>query len=363
MEMRVRREISDIKPYVWEKSSREIAEEFNIPVERVVRFDLNTSPEIPEKLIREALELLPRLKIHEYPDTSYKALRSLLAEYCSVDIDQITVTNGSDEALDIVSKVFLDQESNVVASEPTYAMFRIVSQIMGSKVTGVLRNRDLTDNFDQIMDAIDERTRVVFLCSPNSPNGTCVSRKDLLNLLGSVDCAVVVDEAYCEFSGETCIDLTQDYENLIVLRTFSKAFALAGARVGYIVASKKTIDLLNKVRPPNSLTVFSLELAKLALKNRVLMESNVSSILRARELLKKRLEELGLRVYPSKANFLLVDLGARIPASIQRMLMQRGIVVRDVSSMPMLQNCVRITVRKESENERLIQMLSEVLSL
>jgi len=360
--MRIRKEIADIKPYVWEKSSREIAEDFNVPVESVVRFDLNTSPEIPDKLVREASKSLPRLKIHEYPDTSYRMLRSLLAEYCSVDIDQITVTNGADEGLDIISKIYLDPESNVVISEPTYAMFRIVSEIMGSKVVGVLRNRDLTDNFDRITRAIDERTRIVFLCSPNNPTGTCVSRRDLMDLLGSVSCAVVLDEAYAEFAGETCIDLIQDYENLIVLRTFSKAFSLAGARVGYMVASRKTIDLLNKVRPPNSLTVFSLELAQLALRNRRLMESNVSSLLRARERLRKRLEVLGLRVYPSKANFLLVDLGVRSPSSIQRMLMERGMVVRDVSSMPMLKSCVRITVRKEGENERLAQTLSEVLS-
>lgn len=352
----------DIEPYSWEKSSREIAEEFDLPIDKIIRFDLNTSPDMPQKLLDKAIQSIPRLKIHEYPDTSYRKLTSPLAEYCEVDIEQITITNGADEALDIISKVFLDSESNVVVSDPTYAMFRIVSKIMGAKVKGVLRNEDLTDNFNMIKAAVDERTRVVFLCSPNNPTGTCISRTDLLDFLQSIDCAVVVDEAYYEFSGETLIDLTQKYENLIVIRTFSKAFSLAGARVGYICTSKKTADLLNKVRPPNSLTVFSLELARLALDNRELMESNVSALKIAREKMKKGLEEIGLYVYPSKANFLLVDFGTRSPPLMQRRLMERGMVVRDISSMPMLQRCLRITVLREEQNQQLIQTLAEIIA-
>ena len=360
--MLIRKEMKDIKPYSWEKSSKEIAQEFNLPLERVVRFDLNTSPSIPMKLLKKAVQALPGLGIHEYPDTSYRTLRSLLAEYCSVDIDQISVTNGADEALDIVSKIFLDSGSNVVVSEPTYSMYHIVSKIMGAQAIVALRNDDLTDNFDRIRDSINEKTRIVFLCSPNNPTGTCVSRSDLLDLLKSVDCAVVLDEAYYEFSGETFVDLTQEYENLIVLRTFSKAFSLAGARVGYIVASKNTIDLVNKVRPPNSLTVFSLELARLALLNTELMKTNVSSILHSRERLTESLEEIGLYAYPSKANFLLADFGDRSPTSIHRMLMERGMVVRNVSSMPLLRKCLRISIRDENDNQRLVQVLSEVLS-
>jgi len=361
--MLIRKEMKNIKPYSWEKSSKEIAQEFNLPLERILRFDLNTSPGIPLKLLKKAVQALPGLGIHEYPDTSYRKLRSLLAEYCSVDIDQISVTNGADEALDIVSKIFLDSGSNVVVSEPTYSMYNIVSRIMGTKVMVALRNEDLTDNFSRIRDSISEKTRIAFLCSPNNPTGTCVSRSDLLGLLKSVNCAVVLDEAYYEFSGETFVDLTQEYENLIVLRTFSKAFSLAGARVGYIIASKNTIGLTHKVRPPNSLTVFSLELARLALLNRELMEVNVSSILQGRERLKESLEEMALYVYPSKANFLLVDFGDRSPTSIHGKLMEKGIVVRDVSSMPLLGKCLRISVRDENDNQRLVQALSAVLSL
>ncbi len=360
--MLVRKEMEEIEPYSWEKSSREIAEEFGIHIENVLRFDLNTSPSISRELLQKAVEILPQLRIHEYPDTSYLELRRLLADYCSIDIGQITVTNGADEALDIVSKVFLDSRSNVVVSDPTYSMFRIVSRIMGANVKGVLRNRDLTDNVDRIKSSIDEETRVVFLCSPNNPTGTCISRKDLTDLLESLDCAVVVDEAYYEFAGKSFVDLTRRYDNLILLRTFSKAFSLAGARVGYVCASKETIGLLNKVRPPNSVTVFSLELAKLALQNRRLMKANVSSLLTARESMRKSLQEIGLRVYPSEANFLLVDFGKRSPESIQRELMKRGMVVRDVSSMPLLQSCLRITVLKEEQNRRLIEALAAVLS-
>ncbi|UCD73041.1 MAG: histidinol-phosphate transaminase [Candidatus Bathyarchaeota archaeon] len=360
--MRTRREMEDIEPYSWEKSSREIAQEFDLPVDKIIRFDLNTSPDIPQELLEKAIQSIPRLKIHEYPDTSYRKLSSLLAEYCEVNIDQITVTNGADEALDIISKVFLDSESNVVVSDPTYSMFRIVSKIMGAKVKGVLRNEDLTDNFDRIKDAVDEGSRVVFLCSPNNPTGTCISRTDLLKFLQSTDCAVVVDEAYYEFSGETLIDLINEYENLIVVRTFSKAFSLAGARVGYMCTSKKTADFLNKVRPPNSLTVFSLELARLALDNIELMKSNVSALEIAKEKMKKNLEKIGLYVYPSKANFLLVDFGTRPPSLIQSMLMEKGIVVRDISSMPMLQRCLRITVLREEQNQQLVQTLAEILA-
>jgi len=242
-------------------------------------------------------------------------------------------------------------------------MYNIVSKIMGARVVEALRKDDLTDDFDRIKASIDENTRIVFLGSPNNPTGTCVSRPDLLDLLRSFDCAVVLDEAYFEFSGETFVDLTKEYDNLIILRTFSKAFSLAGARVGYIVSSDNTIDLINRVRPPNSLTVFSLELARLALLNKELMEANVSSILSARDVLKGSLEGIGLNVYPSKANFLLVDFRPRSPTQIHRMLIKRGIVVRDVSSMPLLDKCLRITVRDKNDNQRLVEALSEVLSL
>lgn len=259
--MRVREVIRTYEPYCWEPSSEEIASKLGLRQEQIVRFDTNSSPYAPIEWLLKLSSTLPSMKTNDYPDTSYSALRRVLSKYVGKNMDCITVTNGADEALDIVSKTFIDPGTPVLVSAPTYPMYRVVAEIMGGKVVSVMRDDTLSDDVDALIRASASTAGVIFLCSPNNPTGNASHRQDIVRLLEESNCLVVVDESYYEFCGKTSVDLTSKYGNLIVVRTFSKGFCLAGARVGYIVASEETISSLNRVRPPNSLNVMSLALA------------------------------------------------------------------------------------------------------
>ncbi|RJX15904.1 histidinol-phosphate transaminase [Candidatus Bathyarchaeota archaeon] len=360
--MRIRTLIKNFQPYEWEFSIIELAKKYGFPPDKILRFDTNTMPYPPIKLLEELKQALPNLQINEYPETTYKELREALANYLGRNIDEITVTAGCDEALDIIAKVFVDSETNVLVSTPTYAMYRVTVEAMGGKIVQILRKPDFSDNTEKLVEAVNENTRLIFLCSPNNPTGNLTSEETVVKLLEETDCAVVVDESYAEFCSQTFINLIDKYENLIILRTFSKAFSMAGARVGYIVSNKKTINLLNLMRPPNSLTVISLFLAKKALENLDWMRENIKKIVEEREKLIKILNKIdGVKVYPSYTNFILTKFLRKNVNEIHQKLLENGIITRNVSSQPLLENCLRITVRKPEENNVLVDTLKKIL--
>ncbi|RLI28355.1 MAG: histidinol-phosphate transaminase, partial [Candidatus Hecatellales archaeon] len=269
---------------------------------------------------------------------------------------------GADEALDILAKTFVDPGTCALVASPTYSMYRISVELLDGRIIEVARRPDFSDNVEALIEQCKRpEARMVFLCSPNNPTGNLSKREDVVRLLETVECAVVVDEAYAEFAGESLVDLTGKYENLIIVRTFSKAFGMAGVRIGYMVAHPETIRLLSKARPPNSVSTISLTLAKLALENRDEILPKIEEIKRERERLAGRLAELpNVEVYPSQANFIL----ARFEQAdkVYSELLKRGMVLRRVSG-PLLENCLRITVLDRKANDRLITSLKEVLGV
>ncbi|MFQ6135510.1 MAG: histidinol-phosphate transaminase [Nitrososphaerales archaeon] len=360
--MRVRRMLEDFEPYEWETPSGDIASRLGLKVEQIVRFDTNASPTVPKKWLRELASKLEDIGINDYPDTSYLKFRRAVSRYIDIDPDRITVTNGADEGLDIIVKTFIDNGTDAVVSTPTYMFYKAVTQIAGGNIVSVPRREDFSDDEEDLLEAAKkDSTRIIFLCSPNNPTGNSTKRETAIRLLEESDVVIAVDEAYSEFSGKTLLDLTDRYDNLIILRTFSKAFSLAGARVGYMVASKKTIDLLNKIRPPNSLSVISLALAELALNDLETVRENIRFIVRERERCRSFLERLQrLMVYPSEANFLLLKFDEIDPEQVYKLLMQRGLVVRNVSRTPGLERCLRFSVRLPEQNDMLLDAISEV---
>ena len=361
--MRLRGILEGFKPYEWESSTLDIAKKFGLDPDKILRFDTNTMPFHPERLLKILNQKLLNLRVNEYPEPSYLELREALAEYLGRSVDEITVTAGCDEALDILSKVFIDPKTKVLVSTPTYAMYRVVVEAMGGKIVNIQRKPDFSDDVEKIVEAVDDKTRIIFLCNPNNPTANPTSEETVLRLLKETDCAVVVDESYFEFYGKSFVNLIDKYENLIILRTFSKAFSLAGARVGYMVANRKTIDILNIMRPPNSLTVISLALAKIALENLEWVKENVKKVIEEREKLIEDLKKIdGVHVYPSVTNFLLVRFVKGDVNHIHRKLLEKGIITRNVGSHPMLENCLRITVRKREENMVLVENLERILS-
>ena len=345
---RPRSAIQHMQPYEWEPPSARIASEAGVPEGDVVRFDTNTSP-----WPGVSLSDLGPLALNEYPDTSYTVLTGALAAYTGVPPAGITVGAGADEILDMLAKAYVGAGDPVVLSRPTYAMFRIVSEIAGGRVNAVpAAGLDLDQ--DRFLRA-SAHARLTWLCNPNNPTGELLPVGFIETLAEGSPGVVAVDEAYFEFSGVTAAGLIERFPNLVLVRTLSKAFGLAGVRVGYALAGAPISAALRRVRPPGSISIVSEALGTHALRDQRGMIQRVSSIVAGRETLYGQLTRLGLEVRPSAANFLLV----RADDGAASWLLRRGLVVRTFPSDSLLAGFIRITVRTAEENARLVEALSE----
>ncbi|MEM4312308.1 MAG: histidinol-phosphate transaminase [Nitrososphaerales archaeon] len=352
--MKERRIFSYFKPYQWEESSEAIAKKYGLEAHSIIRFDTNTSPFTPKKWLEELSSLIKDIKVNHYPDTTYISLKRALAEYNECEVEEIVVTNGADEALDIIAKSYIDCEDSVVISSPTYGMFRIVVELLGGRIIEVNRLEDFEDDFDSLL---EKEAKLFFLCSPNNPTGNSCRYEGVLKLLEKGK-RIVIDEAYYEFSLKSFKELIKDYENLIIVRTLSKAFALAGARVGYILANKKIVEHLNKVRPPNSLSVISLALAEIALKNADTMRESVKEIIEEREICYSELKNIkNIEPYKSEANFILFKILNGKAKYIHEKLMERGLVLRNFEHNNLLSNFLRFTVNLRENNKKFLNTL------
>lgn len=359
--MRFRALLDSFRSYAWEPSDEEVAASVGLDVSKIRRFDLNTSPYKPSHWLRRVGSELEELAVNRYPDTSYLALRRGLSKYLDVGEECFVIANGGDEAFDIISKVYLEAGCEAIVSSPTYSMYRVVSELMGAKVVYVPRKEGFFDDVDGLIGAVSDRSRLIFLCSPNNPTGNVVERSALLRILNECDVGVVVDEAYQEYGGESFVKLTESYSNLMVVRTFSKAFGLAGARLGYIVACKETVDLLNKVRPPNSVDVVTLRLGELALTDVEWVMRRVQETLAERDRLISEVSKMrGVRVYPSAANFFLVEFLERDRDEVYSALLKRGFVLRRLDDQ-LLKRCLRISVGLPEDNDALLEALRDIL--
>ena len=345
---RPRGAILGMQPYEWEPPSARIASDAGVPESAVVRFDTNTLP-WPGASVSDVGPLSP----NEYPDTSYTLLTSALAEYTGASPESITVGAGADELLDMLAKAYIGPGDPVVLSRPSYAMFRIVSEMAGGRVVAVP-----AAELDLDQDRFLQRSRcarLTWLCNPNNPTGEVLPIDFVETLAEGTPGVVAVDEAYFEFSGITAAGLIAHFPNLVVVRTLSKAFGLAGMRVGYALAGPRITAALRRVRPPGSISVVSEALGVGALRRQRAMRERVSSVVASRDTLSSALAELGFQVRPSAGNFLLVRTGDGVAPS----LLRRGLVVRTFPSGSPLKDFVRITVRTAEENARLVDALSE----
>ena len=345
---RPRGAIQAMQPYEWEPPSARIALEAGVPETDVVRFDTNTVP-WPGASMSD-LEALP---LNEYPDASYTTLTDELAEYTGVPPDQITVGAGADELLDLVAKAYVGAGDPVVLSRPTYAMFRIVSEMAGGCVEAVPA-AGLELDQDRFLRAA-RHARLTWLCNPNNPTGELLPARFIATLAEETAGVVAVDEAYFEFSGVTAASLLAQFSNLVVVRTMSKAFGLAGARLGYAIAGPPVSAALRRVRPPESVSVISEALGVRALRDQPGMRNRVSRIVECRDTLLRDLQGLGLPVQPTAANFLLVRTGE----GAAPWCLRRGLVVRTFPGSSPLAEFIRITVRTTEQNARLVDALSE----
>ena len=335
-----------MQPYEWEPPSASIARQAGVPEDQVVRFDTNTFPWPGARLDR-----LPPQPLNEYPDTSYATLTEAIAQYADVPTDRITVGAGADEILDLIAKAYIEASARVVISRPTYPMFRILTEMSGGSIDEVMAIDLRLDRAAFLERA--RHARLTWLCNPNNPTGELLPGDFVEEVASATDGVLVVDEAYFETSGVTALPLIDRMPNVVVVRSLSKGFGLAGVRVGYALAGAAISEALRRVRPPGSISVVSAALGAQALGDGDGLQERVRQIKDERTRLHRALLALDLEVRDSAANFLLVRTGR----SAAPTLLQRGLVVRTFPTTSPLAQYIRVTVRRPEENDRLVAAL------
>jgi len=296
---------------------------------------------------------------HRYPDPLQRRIKQKMADINGVRPDEIFIGNGSDEAIDLLLRIFCEPgRDNILLCPPTYGMYRVAADINDVPV----KTAPLTEDFELDREAIEREldgvTKIIFLCSPNNPTGNSLSEKTILGLIENFPGIVVIDEAYIHFSRErSFVPEIGRFENLVVLQTFSKAWGLAGLRVGLAFANKEVTDLLNRVKPPYNVSEIAQEAILAALESKTEMDETVGRIIREREKLTGRLRTLPLveKIYPTDANFVLVKTADA--DAVYRSLLEEKIVVRNRSNVEMCAGCLRLTVGTPEENEALVKAL------
>jgi histidinol-phosphate aminotransferase len=296
---------------------------------------------------------------NRYPDPLQSKVKHRLAEIKGVPTQNIFLGNGSDEAIDLLFRAFCRPGiDNVILVPPTYGMYEVSANINDIEVKKVPLFPDYQLNLEGIAEAIDENTKLIFVCSPNNPTGNSIDRDAIQTILTNFSGLVIVDEAYINFSRQkTFIQELTEFSNLVVLQTLSKAWGLAGLRVGMAFASEEIIEVLNKVKPPYNINQASQQLALDALQNIEQVNDWIRQTIYERANLVKQLTELDfvLSIFPSDANFLLVK--TTDPKAIYQFLVDQGIIVRDRSKVELCEGCLRITVGTPDENSLLITNL------
>jgi histidinol-phosphate aminotransferase len=297
--------------------------------------------------------------VNRYPDPQQRSLKAVLAKQKGIKEENILLGNGSDEVLDLLFRAFCEpKEDNIITLPPTYGMYKVLSGINLVENREVLLTDAFQPNVSVIKERIDENTKLMFLCSPNNPTGNNFFTSSIEDLLKSFKGIVVIDEAYIDFSPEeSWASKLVEYSNLIVTQTLSKAYGMAGIRLGICIASTEIIAVINKIKPPYNVNQLTQERAIERVSDRKSVRAEVTTILEEREKLIKTLETVSFvsKIYPTDANFIL----AKVDDATKRynQLLKKGIVVRNRTTQPLCENTLRFTVGTSKENNIVITAL------
>ncbi|MDY6005594.1 MAG: histidinol-phosphate transaminase [Parabacteroides sp.] len=299
---------------------------------------------------------------NRYPDPLQRTLKARIAEVKGVPETSIFTGNGSDEAIDLLLRIFCEPGvDNIVAIDPSYGMYQVAADINNVACRKVLLRTDFSLDVDALLAAADAQTKLIFLCSPNNPTGNSLDREEMVRLLHTFEGIVVVDEAYIDFASQpSFLPELENYPNLVVLQTLSKAWGGAALRLGMAFASPAIIGLFNKVKYPYNVNLPAQREALALLNKPEQMEAQRQKVLEERERLRRAFEAAPFqyKVYPSDANFLLVEVGRA--NEIYAALVEKGVIVRNRNSVSLCRGCLRITVGTVDENTLLLQALEEV---
>ncbi len=361
IKMRVKEQLLTLKAYVPGKNIEEVKREYGLS--KIVKLASNENPFGCSKRVTEALASLGT-QYALYPDGAAFELREKVATHLHVKAEQLLFGSGLDEVIQMISRALLHKGTNVVMANPTFSQYYHHAVIEGAEVREVPLKDGIHD-LDAMLEKIDEKTQIVWICNPNNPTGTYVEKQKLLSFLEAVpkSTLVIMDEAYYEYAGAEdypqTLPLLEEYENLMVLRTFSKAYGLAAFRIGYAVGNEKLIQQLEVARLPFNTSTIAQAVASVAIEDQVFLQECVKQNTEGLNQYYTFCEEYGVFYYPSQTNFIFLKLGIPGNEAFER-LMRKGYIVRSGAAFG-LPDGIRITVGLKEENAEIIELLTELV--
>jgi len=352
-----------VKEILGARKGRQFYERLSEP-ERAVRMNLNENMLVDRSFSSTILmEASENTDARRYPVVKGGLALKAISENVGLWEDEVMVGNGSDEILDLVAKVFVGRGEGLVV-DPTFEMYRFYVGLAGGRTKQVLISKNFEMEADDVLSAVNERTKVIFICSPNNPTGKQFSKDEVLRVVEESDRLIVLDEAYVDFAPYSLAREATKYHNLLVLRTFSKAFGLAGLRIGYGVGSSEIIEWLRAAQSPFSVNSVAQGACRLVLENRRVYDSFVKKTIEERRYLMAELEMVnGIKPFESDANFILIKVigGDVTSEDVCKRLRSAGIEVRDRGNLPMLKNCLRVTVAERESNLKFVKELEKAM--
>ena len=299
---------------------------------------------------------------NRYPDPNQTELKKVLSKIKDIPINNIFLGNGSDEILDMIFRVFCEPSlDNIIINTPTFGMYKVLSDINNVACKKVLLKDDFQLDIKKILESVDKRTKVIFICSPNNPTGNLINKVDILTLVNNLNIIVVIDEAYIDFTAaKSWLHEVNTYKNLIVTQTLSKAYGMAGLRLGVCYANESVIKFLKKIKMPYNVNVLTQTHAMQYLEDKTSIQNKITKIIQSKSKLKTDLEKIDFvtKIYKSDTNFLLVQVDDANKRYTQ--LLDNGIVVRNRTNEALCENCLRITIGTKEENEQLMKVFNKL---
>lgn len=341
--MKEKQSVKELQPYVVN------------PTVCSVKLDAN---EGDKNLFKDLVkELGDNFYLNVYPDDNYTDLKKAIADYIGCKTKNISVGNGSSELLDLCVKTFVDTNELILSLDPTFSMYSIYAKIVNSRYIGAGEGNDFIVDVDDVIKSIKENNpKLTIVCNPNNPTGTVIKREKVLEIVKSTDEIVIVDEAYMEFCEESIVGEIENYKNLIVVKTLSKAFSMAGIRTGYLLANEELVKTVEKVRPPYNLNSISAFLATKALQQKDKMLVYVNQVKKEREKVYKSLLDMGIKAFPSGANFVFFYCDDK---DLEDKLVKEDVLIRKFGGK--LDNHYRVTIGTNKENNAFIEAMKKLV--
>ncbi|MBI4180570.1 MAG: histidinol-phosphate transaminase [Chloroflexi bacterium] len=356
IEKLIRPELATFGGYSAATSPETLEGKIEVHIASIIKLDANENLYGCSPRVMRALASYPNFNI--YPDDGQTRLRKLLEGYSGVNARHIVAGGGSNQLIDLVLRLFISPGDEVINCVPTFGIYRFSAELCGGSLVEVSRDENFAVNVSAVKAAITKKTKIIFLANPNNPTGTLIPQSDILELL-DIGVPVLVDEAYYEFSGETIAPLVSQYQNLMVLRTFSKWAGLAGLRVGYGLFPPKIADYLLRIKMPYNVNVAALVAVEESLKDIDYLMDTVKAIVRERDRLFSELGKVEwLKPFPSQANFIFCQVLKGKAGEIRQKLQEKGILIR-YFDQPLLRNFIRISVGKPEHTDTLMKALRE----